>query len=247
MVVFKANFPRNRLVLHWSDQLFEHFSNRGHQLLSQQQYAPEMNQPLTSQLVPKFWQHNLRLVVSGRCLHDSVTKFQDKFVSLLQVNSLNSWDKFHKCYTDMYLISFLPNFVAFCVFLWILRDFGDSPEFRGSTTTWNIRSPVLAMTDSLLSEVYNNLYSVLTFISTQRPKQHSTYFSGLSGYFILISWFFVTFFSNISNILLRDPTSRASTYKKKKTKFTIKKHYCPVTTKLLLMIKILPPVKQKEW
>ena len=73
--------------------------------------------PLTSWLVPKFWQHNLRLVVSGRCLHDSVTKFQDKFASLLQVNSLNSWDKFHKCYTDMYLIRFLPNFVAFCVFL----------------------------------------------------------------------------------------------------------------------------------
>ena len=147
----------------------------------------------------------------------------------------------------MYLIRFLPNFVAFCVFLWILWDFEDLPEFRSSATARNIRSPVLAMTDFLSSEVYNNLYSVLTFISTQRPKQHSTYFSGLSGYFILISWFFVTFFSNISNILLRDPTSRASTYKKKKTKFTIKKHYCPVTTKLLLMIKILPPVKQKEW
>ena len=125
--------------------------------------------PLTSQLVPKFWQHNLRLVVSGRCLHDSVTKFQDKFASLLQVNSLNSWDKFHKCYTDMYLIRFLPNFCSIlCVFV-NLQDFGDLPEFRGSVTARNIRSPVLAMTDSLLSEVYNNLYSVLTFISTQRP------------------------------------------------------------------------------
>ena len=128
-----------------------------------------MTKPLTSWLVPKFSQHNLRLVVLGRCLHDSVTKFQDKFASLLQVNSLNSWDKFHKCYTDMYLIRFLPNFCGIlCVFV-NLQDFGDLPEFRGSVTARNIRSPVLAMTDSLLSEVYNNLYSVLTFISTQRP------------------------------------------------------------------------------
>ena len=50
-----------------------------------------------------------------------------------------------------------------CVFV-NLQDFGDLPEFHGSAR--NIRSPVLAMTDSLLSEVYNNLYSVLTFIST---------------------------------------------------------------------------------
>ena len=42
---------------------------------------------LTSWLVPSFSQHNLRLVVSGRCLHVSVTKFQDKFASLRQVNS----------------------------------------------------------------------------------------------------------------------------------------------------------------
>ena len=37
-----------------------------------------MAQPLTSWLVPSFSQH-LRLVVSGHCLHVSVTKFQDKF------------------------------------------------------------------------------------------------------------------------------------------------------------------------
>ena len=42
---------------------------------------------LTSWLVPSFSQHNLRLVVSGRCLHVSVTKFQNKFASLRQVNS----------------------------------------------------------------------------------------------------------------------------------------------------------------
>ena len=49
----------------------------------------------------------------------SVTKFQDKFVSLRQVNSPNSWDKFQICCTDMYLIRFLLNFAVFCAFLWI--------------------------------------------------------------------------------------------------------------------------------
>ena len=34
-----------------------------------------MAKPLTSWLVPSFSQHNLRLVVSERCLHVSVTKF----------------------------------------------------------------------------------------------------------------------------------------------------------------------------
>ena len=59
--------------------------------------------------------------VTGRCLHVSVTKFQDKFTSLRQVNSPNSWEKFQICCTDMYLIRFLPNFAVFCVFLWISR------------------------------------------------------------------------------------------------------------------------------
>ena len=80
-----------------------------------------MAKPLTSWLVPSFSQHNLRLVVSGRCLHVSVTKFQDKFASLRQVNSPYSWNKFQICCTDMYLIRFLPNFAVFCVFLWISR------------------------------------------------------------------------------------------------------------------------------
>ena len=75
-----------------------------------------MAKPLTSWLVPSFSQHNL-----PRCLHISVTKFQDKFVSLRQVNSPNSWDKFQICCTDMYLIRFLLNFAVFRVFLWILR------------------------------------------------------------------------------------------------------------------------------
>ena len=46
-----------------------------------------MAKPLASQLVPSFSQQNLRLVVLGCCLHVSVTKFQDKFASLRQVNS----------------------------------------------------------------------------------------------------------------------------------------------------------------
>ena len=101
-----------------------------------------MAKTLTLWLVPSFLRHNLRLVVSGRCLHVSVTKFQDKFASLWQVNSPYSWNKFQICCRDMYLIRFLPNFAACLVFLWILRDFADLPEFRGSTTTQNIRSPV---------------------------------------------------------------------------------------------------------
>ena len=53
-----------------------------------------MAKPLTSWLVPSFSQHNLRLVVLGRYLHVSVTKYEDKFASLGQVNSPNTWDKF---------------------------------------------------------------------------------------------------------------------------------------------------------
>ena len=49
-----------------------------------------MAKPLTSWLMPSFLQHNLRVVVLGRCLHVSVTTFQDKFASLRQLNSPNS-------------------------------------------------------------------------------------------------------------------------------------------------------------
>ena len=60
---------------------------------------------------------------------------------LRQVNTPSSWDKFQNCCIDMYLIRFLPNFAVFCMFLWISRDFADLPEFRGSATAQNIRSP----------------------------------------------------------------------------------------------------------
>ena len=41
-----------------------------------------MAKPLTSWLVPSLSQHNLHLVVSGRRLHVSVTKFHDKFAEI---------------------------------------------------------------------------------------------------------------------------------------------------------------------
>ena len=133
MVIFKANFARNRSLLCWSDQRFSN-SCRGHYLLFQQQLIRSRNEPmakpLTSCLVPSFSQHNL--VVSGRCLHVSMTKCQNKFASLRQVNSPYSWNKFQIYCTDMYLIRFLPNFAAFFVFLWISRIYLNFVALRPS-------------------------------------------------------------------------------------------------------------------
>ena len=101
-----------------------------------------MVKPLTSWLVPRFLQHNLRLVVSKRCLHVSVTKFQDKFTSLRRVNNPNSWQTFQTCCTDMYLIRFLPNFAVFCVFLWISRLCNPreiSEALTVSFTNWRLK------------------------------------------------------------------------------------------------------------
>ena len=41
----------------------------------------------------------------------------------------------------MYLEIFLADFAVFRVFLGISRDFAETPEFRGSATARNIRSP----------------------------------------------------------------------------------------------------------
>ena len=41
----------------------------------------------------------------------------------------------------MYLEIFLADFTVFRVFLGISRDFAEIPEFRGSATARNIRSP----------------------------------------------------------------------------------------------------------
>ena len=43
----------------------------------------------------------------------------------------------------MYLEIFLADFAVFRVFWGISRDFAEIPEFRGSATVRNIRSPVL--------------------------------------------------------------------------------------------------------
>ena len=42
----------------------------------------------------------------------------------------------------MYLEIFPADFAVFRVFLGISRDFAEIPEFRGSVTARNIRSPV---------------------------------------------------------------------------------------------------------
>ena len=43
--------------------------------------------------------------------------------------------------TNMHLEIFLADFAVFRVFLGISRDFAEIPEFRGSATERNIRSP----------------------------------------------------------------------------------------------------------
>ena len=42
----------------------------------------------------------------------------------------------------MYVVIFLVDFAVFRVFSEISRDFTEIPEFRGSATAQNIRSPV---------------------------------------------------------------------------------------------------------
>ena len=102
VVIFKANFARNQLTCDQAicaDQtsvfnvfltqiIICSFNNN-----ALQRNEP-MAKPLTSWLVPSFSQHNRHLVVYGHCLHVSVTKFQDKFGSLRQLNSQYSWNKF---------------------------------------------------------------------------------------------------------------------------------------------------------
>ena len=54
----------------------------------------------------------------------------------------DSQEKYEICFADIYLEIFLADFAVFRVFLGISRDFGEIPEFRGSATARNIRSPV---------------------------------------------------------------------------------------------------------
>ena len=50
----------------------------------------------------------------------------------------------------MYLEIFLADFAVFRVFLGISRDFAEIPEFRGSATARNIRSPVQSEAEVLV-------------------------------------------------------------------------------------------------
>ena len=50
----------------------------------------------------------------------------------------------------MYLEIFLADFAVFRVFLGISRDFAEIPEFRGSATARNIRSPAMVIDVSML-------------------------------------------------------------------------------------------------
>ena len=77
----------------------------------------------------QFSQHNLRLVVSGCCLHVLVTKFQDKFA---EINFK------YVVQTRIYKIS-----TKFCSILHAFVNFTDLPEFHGFTTARNITSPEL--------------------------------------------------------------------------------------------------------
>ena len=88
-----------------------------------------MAKPLTSWLVPSFLQHNLRLVVLGRCLHVSVTKFQDKFAEISS--------------KMLYRHVFDKIFTEFCSSLRAFVNFADLPEFHRFMTAQNITSPEL--------------------------------------------------------------------------------------------------------
>ena len=56
----------------------------------------------------------------------------------------------------MYLEIFLADFAVFRVFLGILRDFAEIPEFRRSATARNIRSPE-RMTVGVISIIHARL------------------------------------------------------------------------------------------
>ena len=79
-----------------------------------------------------FWSWAAEILQSLHCVPGSVAAL------------LKAWDlkkKLQICYINMYLIRILLNFVVFWMLLWILQDFLDLLEFRGSPTTQNIRIP----------------------------------------------------------------------------------------------------------
>ena len=54
----------------------------------------------------------------------------------------------------MYLEIFLADFAVFRVFLGISRDFAEIPEFCGSATARNIRSPVYIITKTAARQLF---------------------------------------------------------------------------------------------
>ena len=82
---------------------------------------------LASRLVPSFLQHNLRLVVLGRCLLVVVMNFQDKFASLRQLNNPNSRDKFQ--IIMLYRHVFVKFSSEFCSILHALVTFAGFRRF----------------------------------------------------------------------------------------------------------------------
>ena len=66
----------------------------------------------------------------------------------------------------MYLEIFLADFAVFRVFWGISRDFAEMPEFRGSATARNIRSPVKVIIlytghDSTVARIWVKLFSAV--------------------------------------------------------------------------------------
>ena len=61
----------------------------------------------------------------------------------------------------MYLEIFLADFTVFRVFWGISRDFAEIPEFRGSATARNIRSPALQFTSTVSIESCEELFIFL--------------------------------------------------------------------------------------
>ena len=87
----------------------------------------------------RFLQHNLRLVVLGKCLLIVVMKFQDKFARLQQLlNSPNGQDKFQ---IMMYQHVFDKISSKFCSVSHVFANFAGLPEFCSPVTMLNIRSP----------------------------------------------------------------------------------------------------------
>ena len=100
-------------VIFWSEIIICYFNNNGFR-----------NAPMAKLFIsctgqsPAFCSNNLRTPYSFGTFSCCSDKVSDKFASLWQ-NSPISRDKSQICWTNMYLVRFLPNFIGFCGFTWI--------------------------------------------------------------------------------------------------------------------------------